>query len=98
MIFVSLLILMELIGVLSFLFLHKGTLRYRKRIRGFMWENERHDFFSIKTNEPLSVKFQIEKTLQITKIFLPIVISKCVIRIASLLLQTFLAIVKLMIN
>ncbi|KAI1700350.1 serpentine type 7TM GPCR receptor class ab chemoreceptor domain-containing protein [Ditylenchus destructor] len=66
----------EILGVLFFLFIHYWSLWYRKRVRGFKSIAQRSDADTIPRNETLSVKFQIEETLAITCLFLPVVLIK----------------------
>uniref|UniRef100_A0A915E4F3 C-type lectin domain-containing protein n=1 Tax=Ditylenchus dipsaci TaxID=166011 RepID=A0A915E4F3_9BILA len=77
------LIFVEIAGVLFFLFLHNWGLWYRKKIRGFKFYEQRQNILMVSNNQPLFVKFQIEKTVQMTSIFLPIIIAKCSMTVFS---------------
>uniref|UniRef100_A0A915EH70 Uncharacterized protein n=1 Tax=Ditylenchus dipsaci TaxID=166011 RepID=A0A915EH70_9BILA len=76
---------MECIGLFFFLFIHNWSLWYRRKFRGF------HQTKSsvLSFNCLLSIKFQIEETLKMTKLFLPLVIVKCFMMLFSILSQIF---------
>uniref|UniRef100_A0A915E610 Uncharacterized protein n=1 Tax=Ditylenchus dipsaci TaxID=166011 RepID=A0A915E610_9BILA len=74
---------MEIIAVMFFLFLHNWSLWNRKRIRGFKFYQSRQNISTVSKNYPLFVKFQIEKTVQMTSLFLPIVLVKCFMQLLS---------------
>uniref|UniRef100_A0A915E5A8 Uncharacterized protein n=1 Tax=Ditylenchus dipsaci TaxID=166011 RepID=A0A915E5A8_9BILA len=58
----------ELLGVIFFLSIHLWCLQFEKKIRAHL---------------TLTVKFQVEETLKLTALFLPIVITKCSMQILS---------------
>ncbi|KAI1696799.1 hypothetical protein Ddc_20134 [Ditylenchus destructor] len=66
----------EFVGAFFFLFIHYWSLWYRKRIRGFKSVEHRSIAAPIPLDQPLSVKFQIEETIQITSLFLPLVLVR----------------------
>ncbi|KAI1700345.1 serpentine type 7TM GPCR receptor class ab chemoreceptor domain-containing protein [Ditylenchus destructor] len=68
--------IVELSSVFLFVFIHFWCLSYRKRIRGFKFVSERSDVARIAKYKSLSVKFQTEETLRMTKVFLPVVVVK----------------------
>ncbi|KAI1700342.1 serpentine type 7TM GPCR receptor class ab chemoreceptor domain-containing protein [Ditylenchus destructor] len=71
-------LIVELSSVFLFVFIHYWSLSYRKRIRGFKSMSQRLGTTHIAKYKSLSVKFQIEETLRMTHIFLPIVVVKLV--------------------
>ncbi|KAI1695494.1 serpentine type 7TM GPCR receptor class ab chemoreceptor domain-containing protein [Ditylenchus destructor] len=73
--------IVELSSVFLFVFIHYWCLSYRKRIRGFKFVSGRSDVARIAMCRSLSVKFQIEETLRMTKVFLPVVVVKCSINV-----------------
>ncbi|KAI1697487.1 serpentine type 7TM GPCR receptor class ab chemoreceptor domain-containing protein [Ditylenchus destructor] len=77
------LLALELLAACCFLFLHNWSLWYRKRIRGFHSLKQRKEMNPIHTDQSLSVKFQIEETIKMTSLFLPIVLVKCSFSIFS---------------
>uniref|UniRef100_A0A915E5B8 Gustatory receptor n=1 Tax=Ditylenchus dipsaci TaxID=166011 RepID=A0A915E5B8_9BILA len=77
-IFLFVIMITDILGVIFFLFIHNWSLSFRKKIRGFKLHTP---FFAAQRS--LSVKFQLEETLQMTSLFLPIVISKCIVQVYS---------------
>ncbi|KAI1700347.1 serpentine type 7TM GPCR receptor class ab chemoreceptor domain-containing protein [Ditylenchus destructor] len=70
-------------GVIFFLFLHFWSHCYRKRIRGPKLSRNRCNMLFIATNQSLSVKFQIEETMEMTRLFLPVVSVHCALSILN---------------
>uniref|UniRef100_A0A915E8L8 Uncharacterized protein n=1 Tax=Ditylenchus dipsaci TaxID=166011 RepID=A0A915E8L8_9BILA len=73
-------ILMEFSGVFFFVSIHYCSLWFQKRLRGLAINGQTLVIFN---NHALSVKFQIEETLRMTRLFLPIVVLKCTLQILS---------------
>ncbi|KAI1730282.1 serpentine type 7TM GPCR receptor class ab chemoreceptor domain-containing protein [Ditylenchus destructor] len=70
----------EMLGALFFLFIRLWSLRFRKRIRNFALDKKKN-VSSLPANFALTVKYQIEETLRMTGVFLPIVVSQCLLRV-----------------
>ncbi|KAI1701070.1 serpentine type 7TM GPCR receptor class ab chemoreceptor domain-containing protein [Ditylenchus destructor] len=77
------LFVMQMLGGFCFLFIHNWSLWYRKRIRGFKTLKQRKQPTSIQSSQPLSVKFQIEETIRMTTLFLPVILLTCLFSIYS---------------
>ncbi|KAI1698276.1 serpentine type 7TM GPCR receptor class ab chemoreceptor domain-containing protein [Ditylenchus destructor] len=78
----------EFSGDFFFLFIRYWSLWYRTRIRGFTSIAHRSMVASIRCTQTLSVKFQIEETIQVTTLFLPIVLLKCFLIMLSIFLAS----------
>ncbi|KAI1695493.1 serpentine type 7TM GPCR receptor class ab chemoreceptor domain-containing protein [Ditylenchus destructor] len=73
----------QCLGVIFFLFLHFWSQCYRKRIRGAKLSRNRCNMLFIATDQSLSVKFQIEETIEMTRLFLPVVSVHCALSILN---------------
>ncbi|KAI1700348.1 serpentine type 7TM GPCR receptor class ab chemoreceptor domain-containing protein [Ditylenchus destructor] len=76
---------LECVGVLFFSFLNFWSRSYRERIRGTKIAGTNCNLLFIKTNPSLSVKFQIEETIEMVRLFLPVVSVNCALNILTYL-------------
>ncbi|KAI1697856.1 serpentine type 7TM GPCR receptor class ab chemoreceptor domain-containing protein [Ditylenchus destructor] len=77
------LLAMQMLGGFCFIFIHNWCLWYRKRIRGFKTLKQRNQPIHIQSSQSLSVKFQIEETIRMTSLFLPVILLACLFSIFS---------------
>ncbi|KAI1700897.1 hypothetical protein Ddc_17893 [Ditylenchus destructor] len=76
---------LECVGVIFFSFLHFWSQLYRERIRGAKITKTNCNLLFIKTNASLSIKLQIEETIEMTRLFLPVVSVNCALNILTYL-------------
>ncbi|KAI1698277.1 serpentine type 7TM GPCR receptor class ab chemoreceptor domain-containing protein [Ditylenchus destructor] len=74
----------QLLGFCFFLFIRYWCLWYRKRLRSVKLKQN----YSIAAQQSLSIKFQIGETIQMTNLFLPIVLQRCGFYLAGTLMTS----------
>ncbi|KAI1705190.1 serpentine type 7TM GPCR receptor class ab chemoreceptor domain-containing protein [Ditylenchus destructor] len=78
----------QYLGAFFFLFIHYWSRWYRRRIRASIPVENRRSLAPVPLNKPLSVKFQIEETVQMTNLFLPVVLLRGALLVISSILSS----------